>query len=228
MSEQPKSMKKQLSSLRKQITANKRTELRNPTPSPMNWRADGEDHINVWEHASSDLGKLLAHSSRHEFKHQYFGKFCSMESFWHYIQSAEKDDRIRIMRGPALRTFVKKLEMVKVTNFRAIIMDSNWQRIRQHKDWMQRIAESTLPFDCYYINSMTEQRVRPTFYKWLVMGFEEIRSAIKEEREPVFDFLLDHADSEIYKYVLPKLTKPILSDEQAANIMKHLEEEVGA
>lgn len=222
-----KSMSQQMSSLRDQIITKKRNELKSPKPSPMNWGNDGDDHINVWEYAQTELGKFLAHSSPYKFKHKYFGSFNSLEAFWHYIQSAERDDRIRVMHGPTLRTFVKKLTPAKVPNFRAIIMDSNWQRVRQHKDKMQMLAESNLPFDCYYISRSTQMRVRPTFFAWLIMGFEEIRAAVKEGREPIFDFLLDHENSEIYQYVLPKIEVPqpiaVLSDSQAAAIIDHIE-----
>jgi hypothetical protein len=231
------SLQQQISSIKSQIITKKRMELKDPTLSPMRWAADGEDHINVWEHASSPLGKLLAHSSPHSFKHRYFGKFNSMESFWHYIQSEERDDRIRVMHGPTLRAFIKRIKMTKITNFRAIIMDSNWQRIRQHRDWMDRIAASSLPFDCYYISKDTQIRTRPTFFKWLIMGFEEIRTAIKDGREPCFDFLLDHTGSSIYQFVLPTVpvattpvavTRPtprkqILSHRQAQSIIDALD-----
>lgn len=231
-----KNMRQQLASIRNQIITKKRTELKDPTPSPMHWQEDGVDHINVWEHANTELGKFLAHSSPFGFKHKIFGRFNSMESFWHYIQSVEKDDRIRVMHGPTLRLFVKKLEMAKVTNFRAIIMDSNWQRIKQHRDKMEMLAESTLPFDCYYISKTSRMRVRPTFFKWLNMGFEEIRTAVKEGREPIFDFLLDHNNSDIYQFVLPKTvdeiqpakakepTPAILTDNEAEKAIECLEQ----
>lgn len=233
-----KSMRQQMSSLRSQIVTKKRTELKEPAPNPMKWVKDGEDHINIWEHGRTDLGKFLAHSSPFGFKHKIFGNFNAMESFWHYIQSDEKDDRIRIMHGPTLRQFAKRLKMVRVVNFRAIVMDSNWQRIKQHRDKMQMIAESSLPFDCYYVSKETRLRVRPTFFKWLIMGFDEIRTAIKEGREPIFDFLLDKPNSDIYEFVLPQVlpeeieepiqpSKPkpeILSESQVATIIQNLEQ----
>jgi len=222
------SKKEQANNLRNQITAKKRLQLKEPTASPMHWKGDGVDHYNIWEIAETELGKFLMHSSLNGFRHKLFGKFVSIESFWNYIQSEERDDQIRVMHGPILRTFIRKLNMRRVKNFRAIIMDANWQKIRQNKEMMTMMAESTLPFDCYFINTKIGVRTRPSFFKWVVMGFDEIRQALKEGREPVFDFLLDVPDSDIYQFALTSTEvkgPKILSDQEARLILEKLSEE---
>lgn len=181
--------------------------IKDPSPSPMDWIEDGIDHINVWEDAQTDLGKVLSHNSSISFTHNIFGKFGSMEAFWHYIQSKERDDRIRTMSDETLKYFAKKLTTARIVNFRAIIADTNWQRIKQYSAIIDAMRESVLPFDCYYINSQTGLRTRPSFFKWLTRGFDEARAAIKENREPNFAFLLDHQNTGIYDYVVPEYLK---------------------
>lgn len=195
----------QLNSLRRQIKPPRRDNVKDPSPSPMLWKGDGEDHINIWERAETELGCILSHNSKLPFNHSVFGRFGNMEAFWHYIQSEERDDRIRMMGGQTLKNFSRKLTMTRVGNFRAIIMDGNYQRIKQYEPIVSAITESTLPFDCYYVSPETQLRTRPIFFKWLMMGFEQIRQAIKEKREPNFEFLLDRPGTSIYQFALPQL-----------------------
>lgn len=176
--------------------------LDDPSPSAMNWKGDGIDHINIGRQAVTDLGFGLSNSSPLDFDHSIFGNFCSMETFWHYIQSKERDDRIRGMKGPVLQKFVEMLTWNSVKNFRAIIMDAHYQRIKQYEALKAELTKSTLPFDCYTINT-SGIRIRPKFFKWVIFGFEEIRAALRENREPNFDILKDIENSGIYDFVIP-------------------------
>lgn len=179
--------------------------LMDPSPSPMNWKGDGIDHINIWEKGETELGVVLNHSISLPFNHSLLGRFGNMEAFWHYVQSEERDDRIRMMEGYTLKNFARKLTPSRVINFRAIIMDANYQRIKQYEPIVQEMINSTLPFDCYYVHDTTKLRTRPNFFKWLTMGYEEIRKALKENREPDFNFLLEREDSSIYQFLIPQL-----------------------
>lgn len=186
---------------------NTRDGIKDPAPSPAKWVGDGIDHINIWERGVTELGVALSHSSPLPFTHSIFGKFSCMESFWHYIQSEERDDRLRTMTSKTLRPFAHKLTPTRAVNFRAIIMDSNWQRVKQYGALADAIKESELPFDCYTEDRRTGLRQRPTFFKWFIRGFEEIRKALKEGRDPNFSFLLDKGNSGIYDFVAP--TAPV-------------------
>ena len=170
--------------------------FRDPRPSPMNWVKDGVDHINIWDHAETDLGKILAHGTTVPFSHSVFGRFKTVEAFWHYISSEEHDDRIRTMRGRTLYEFSKKMTKMHVPNFCAIIIDANWQKIQKYPDVVEAIRQSELPFDCYYRNKRgTGYPLRAPYSAWLVEGFEEIRRAIKENREPNLTRFKDRGDT---------------------------------
>jgi hypothetical protein len=129
-----------------------------------------------------------------------------MDSFWHYIRSSERDDRIRNMKPKALKRFASELTMAHVPNFRAIIMDSNWQKIKQHPAVAEAMKESTLPFEFYYV-TREGLRIRPNYFKWFLWGMEEIRLALKEGREPDFSRIKDHREGGIYDHVMPRVQK---------------------
>lgn len=162
---------------------------------------EGVDHINILKDGQS-LGKFLDCTSRTPFKHSIFGAFESIEGFWLYIKSTTRDDCLRYASGPMLKRHSKKLELQKVVNFRAIIMDTIWQKVKQHHTKSKQLKQSTLPFDCYFINQ-SGVVVRPSFFKWLIEGITEIRSALVENREPDFTAFLDVKDSTTYQFVLP-------------------------
>lgn len=148
---------------------------------------DGYDHINIWENGITELGKVLSHTSDIPFTHSVYGKFRSVEGFWHYIRSVSRDDRCRMYYGNRARMFGKSLESQQVDNFREIIMDANWQKIRSYPLLMKEIELSDQPFDSYYYMGETRARAASAF--WMIEGFEEIRTAIKNNRNPDFEFL---------------------------------------
>lgn len=224
------SMFEKLQPIRRQFKPNRSEDFRQPAPSPMKWIGDGEDHINIWEHGETELGCILSPNYDLGLNHSIFGRFANMEAFWHYIQSEERDDRIRSMNGQTLKKFSKMLTNTRVTNFRAIIMDSHYQRIKAYKVLVKSMKESTLPFDCYYINDKSGIRMRPVYFKWFLRGMEEIRNALKEDREPNFSFLLDRPGTDIYEFVVPKTEKVAVVKEekpqQTASLLSSVKQEV--
>jgi hypothetical protein len=153
---------------------------------------DGIDHINIWEKASTELGIALSHMADLPFTHETFGKFRSVEGFWHYIRSVTRDDRNRMMAGYKAKKFGDSLESRRVDDFKAIIMDANWQKVKQYAPIVDEIKNSTLPFDVYYLfNNDVNVRIRPASAFWLIEGFNEIRKCLKENTKPDFTFLRD-------------------------------------
>lgn len=235
-----RTLRGQLQSISSKIKTN---PMRAPAASAMNWVGDGVDHINIWEKANTELGRFLAHGSNNDFNHSQLGRFNNMEALWHYVQSAERDDRIRNMRGRYLKNFSKQLTPMRVSNFKAIIMDSNYQRIQQYRPMVELMIATDLPFDCYYINNDSKLRIRPVFFKWLILGFEEIRHAIKENRAPNFTEFMDNPAIGIYDSVLqavgtkekkspippskPTVTGPVLTDAESSELLRNLESVMG-
>ena len=77
------------------------------------------------------------------------------------------------------------------------------------------MIESELPFDSYK-TLQSGIRVRFEHTLWVVNAFEEIRKALKEEREPNFAHLMDRDAQDIYSGVLQMLNPngKVLSSEE--------------
>jgi len=168
---------------------------------------DGVDHINIWQHGKTDLGVALAHETRLGIHHKYFGRFASMESFWCYISSVERDDRLRNRGGRPLKDLMRTLTHTHVENFRAVVMDANYQKVCEHKEIYEALLASTLPIDMYETYRRSDGiRIRPSAANWMIDGFHEIRKAIQEGREPNFDFLMKNRKLNMYEGLLSKET----------------------
>lgn len=165
--------------------------LGDPLPNPATVGEDGVDIINIWENGDTELGRALSHSVKLSFTHDQYGRFCNMESFWQYIRSVERDDRVRVLHGYKLKAFAKKLTFKRVPDFHAVIMDANWQKVQQYPQLLEELRDSTLPFDCFYYYNKSDVRIRPAFADWIIYGYSEIRKALQENREPNFDLLKD-------------------------------------
>lgn len=183
-------------------------------PSVNSWKADGDDHINIWEFGRTELGQLLSVNFSLPFKHPVLGKFKSIRGLWVYVSTKEQNDVLRNMDSRHIRDYVREVEQIKINNFHAIIVDSCYQRIKQLKILSAAVMESELPFDCYSSNSQG-LRTRAPFMSWFVAGMEEIRSALKENREPNLEFLMSNPEQPLYKEIAPwfyeernKPTKP--------------------
>lgn len=203
----------ELSTLKERLNehTSRRREIDNTFPNPMYLEGDGIDHINIWDGAETELGEILSHGYQLRFHHSMFGSFYSIETFWYYIQSKERDDQIRSLAGRILKNFANdksKTTICFISNFRAIIADTQWQRISSMQPLVDELIKTDLPFDCYYINAQSGVKTRPIMYRWICAGMEEIRKALKENRLPDFTFLLDDKNTGIYEFVNSHI-KPI-------------------
>lgn len=221
-------MNEQLDKIASQVP--KAVKLFNPfLPALNNIGEDGRDHINVWEHGVTNLGKALNHLADMPFVHSTYGKFKSMEGFWYYITSVKIDDNLRRLSGYKARKYGESLESKRIENFRKIIADANWQKIKSYPGLMAELKELDLALDSYFIipkkNKTDEDiRSRPASASWIVPGIHEIRLALQQNREPNFDFLNDNPKSnnskisfksnlrDIYSAPVPAKQKKVLKD----------------
>lgn len=171
------------------------------------WEADGVDHINISRYGKTPLGKMLDMDHIRNFEHTLLGPFKTMNSLWFFLRARQPNDHIRVLNNPELRGFVfNSCGGVKsgVPNFRAVVMHAAYLRIKAFKDITRLMIESELPFDSYK-TLQSGIRVRFEHTLWVVNAFEEIRKALKEEREPNFSHLMDRDAQDIYSGVLKML-----------------------
>ena len=168
-------------------------------PSLSRFVKDGEDHINIWERGETELGKFLAHGTNAPFKHPVFGMFSNIECFWLYIRSEERDDRIRVLNSLSAKKFSENFTLLHVPNFYAVIMDANWHKVQQHPNKLELLKNNTLPLEMYYLyKNNPGVKIRPVFASWVLQGFEEIKNALKENRDPNFKFLMKEPTDDLY------------------------------
>lgn len=171
------------------------------------WKEDGVDHINISRYSKSTLGRLLDFDHARAFDHPILGPFKSINSLWYFIRAKIQNDHIRMLSGAELKDFVyNKCGGLKggIPNFRAVIMHSAWLRLRSFRDYAAKLKECDLALDSY---RRLESGIRVRFEQtpWVVSGYEEIRKALQENREPDFSFLLDKGHLDIYEGVLKML-----------------------
>lgn len=146
---------------------------------------DGVNHINIWYRGATELGRMLSHFYELRFVHPFFGPFNSMEGFWHYIKSEEKDDELRLLAGQEARNYGKKLSPAYVPGFAEIINTANFYKIEQSPKLKQLFVDSDLPFEHYYLFGPGEVLIRPKGHAWLISGFEKSRRMMKAGQRPV-------------------------------------------
>lgn len=176
-----------------------------PLPSPLSWKKDGMDHINIWRMAETPLGQALSQYSPIEFTHPIFGEFSTVEGFWQWIISRENDDRLRNLVGTPLKILSRKLNHRHVPNLRMIVMHACYLKAMQHPEISGLMKEIDLPFDCYYYTKNAPKlRTRPYYAVWMINGYEEIRKAIREGREPSFENMREVGEvgDDMYKPIL--------------------------
>lgn len=187
--------------IRQQLRSLTPALLHSSAPASANeWLQDGIDHINISRNSSVRLGQLLNLDFTRHWEHRLFGPFRSLNSLWHFIRAKQKNDDIRGLTGYELKRFVDDEcggYGPTALHFRAVIMHSAYERVKQSQDMVNEMIKSVLPFDCY----MTQEsglRRRFDHSLWFSGGYEEIRKALKEGREPNFAYLMDRRDGQDY------------------------------
>lgn len=191
--------------IKKQLKKVKNAVLRTRIPENAGmWKGEGVDHINIGRSSSILLGRMLGLDFVRQWKHPLLGQFRTLNSLWYFLKASNKSDAIRGMAGFELKNFVSQRcggMTTVVPNFRAVIADSAYQRVKACPEIAAELINSELPFDCY---NMLHSGVCTRFEHsgWFTGCYEEIRRALKEDRAPNFRYLHDAKADDIYEKVL--------------------------
>lgn len=164
------------------------------------WKGDGVDHINISTSGRTAIGQFLAHNSDNAVVSPIFGRFPSVRALWMWLLSADRDDRYRNRGHNAGRN--QNAGRRQVPNFRAIILDTDWNKLKQYPAAAEALKKSTAPLDTYFYDTETKIRMprRPSTFYWLVEGWEELRRALREGVEPDLSPWLDVPGSGVYDF----------------------------
>lgn len=153
---------------------------------------DGEDHINTHHQGTTDLGKALSMYGDYEFTHSRYGRFRTVYGLMAWLGHVDQPDQYRTMAAQAVHVNRQPRSQDQyIHNYHLTIVDATWQKICAYPELKKALIESTLPFDYYYHNVLKEGsvRIRNISSPWLIAGFEELRLAAKEGREPNLEFI---------------------------------------
>lgn len=180
-------------------------------PSPMEWKRDGEDHINFWHRGETKLGRALTPVAQLPFKHEIFQRFQSLQGFIFYttVKNPRYDDRFRKLYGSDIcKPIDPQRRRVTLVNQYALFIDALYQQIQQNPHIQKRLIDSgTMWLDSYRytLKSPTPIKMRYDHAKWFLPGLRAIRHALIHG-EP-FDIrpFLQNPDISFYDAVYPRV-----------------------
>ncbi len=195
---------------------------------------DGIHHINIYTEGKTELGRLLAFEHEERFNHPILGSFNSMTGYWSYVKSLSHRNTYRVKSPNTCISIRKRFNDLKpkVDNFRALIISGCYHRIISNSDLVEMVKESTLPFEMYYVKKETdnstgtpvkyEVKTQHNYSGWLTAGLNEIRNALRENRQPDLSPFVDTPNVPLYKDFVDQ--ESIVTDYEEVNDESPLEE----
>ena len=162
---------------------------------PNSFKKEGEDHININLQSNTTIGLLLTPEYIKVINYPHLGKFSSVLSLWYWVRSQNKDDRIRRMVGNELKSYAEKNKLYKnyVSNFKAIMAKATWIKVKAYPSIIEEIRKlgPDIKLLSYYVVKSSEVRITTKYAEFIISVGNEIIDAVKNDREPNFDFLID-------------------------------------
>lgn len=164
-----------------------------PMVNPTTYVGNGIDHLLIGYTATTPICFKLMPKYRSYFTHNILGKFVSIENFKMYLSTKERDDRFRVLNIKDALVLWNNSTKITPPNLDVIIADALHQMVVNSATLTKEIVETTLPFDIYNIRKSAGIKlcIRPINSIPYIQALEEIRKALKENREPMFNFLKD-------------------------------------
>jgi len=138
---------------------------------------DGQNHINIYSKAVTELGRYLTNFAASPIL-TVDGQFMAIEGYWYWLGT--RNDTLRTLYGFKAKQFGKPLpRMVHLTEaeFQFKIREACWIKIHSNTKYLDLFTASTAPFAHYYVFGGT--KVHDAGYKWLVSMWEDFRVFIK-------------------------------------------------
>lgn len=200
--------------------------------SPKQWEGDGVDHINIWPFSDSPLGRAIALDKISPWDHPFLGSFLTIEAVHILARAKTIDESYRRARPQDLRQLLSKNTGMfyarnQVRNLDAALLHCAYVRLLGEPKTVKMLIESTLPFDHYWREKLEEGKVprysRRDNHSWIVPGFNEIREAFKNWRQPDFKALMSDPDLPIYVDILKQFLGSEISEKEILEVQDSLD-----
>lgn len=143
-------------------------------PKTKYWpNTDGTTHVNVHHHGKTELGQLLANSTKTPFRHPKHGTFNSMEGFVFWLSIGDKADekikaKLRFVFGPQARLvgleLLKEHGQARIENYDEELKTAMRCKIEQTENLAKELRMCDLPFAHYHsykLSNWKEREVKP-------------------------------------------------------------------
>lgn len=121
-------------------------------------KSDGVDHINIHSTAATELGRMLDNLATVPFTHPEYGEFKTVEGFYWYLISGQRDGSFRTHNGHGVRQAAKYLmQDPKHLSGRYAheASTATYLKVIQNEELKTLLRESTLPLTCYVLYGTT-------------------------------------------------------------------------
>ena len=202
-----------------------------PYNHPNNYGKEGEDHINISIQSDTRIGKIFDPAYLKVINYKHVGKFNSVLSLWYWVRSANLDDNIRRLTGRNLKTYAEMNGVFNkfVPNFKAIIAQATWNKIRNYPGILKEIKELNpeIKLLSYHIVKSSSLRICTNYAAMITEIADCIIKAVKEGKEPDFSAFVDTKDKAGLMYLEGVLANilPASRIEEMKNTENHTDEE---
>ena len=186
-----------------------------PFNHPNSFGKEGEDHINISIQSETRIGKIFDPAYLKVINYKHIGKFNSVMSLWYWIRSSNLDDNIRRLTGRNLKIYAETKGIFNkfVPNFKAIIGQATWIKVRSYPNILKEIKEldPNIKIISYNIVKSSGLRITTSYAPLIIDIAELIIKAVKEDKEPDFTPFVDNQEKAGLCYlegVLEKVMPP--------------------
>lgn len=150
----------------------------------LNPEEDGTTHINIYSKGATDLGKKLS-NFYHAPIDTDFGKFQSIEGYWHWLRTKpkiEKRENLRNLWGSSAKILGGSLEKnpnINEEKFKFLIKYALLLKFDTYDTIREPFKKSTLPLTHYYVYG---GKVQYAGYEWIVKFLEDVRTIYKQDK----------------------------------------------
>ncbi|QFG06627.1 hypothetical protein HWC59_gp04 [Proteus phage Myduc] len=151
---------------------------------------DGKDHINIYTKGKTELGRMLSNLYDCKFEVPGYGRFNSLEGFWYYYLTGCRFEELKGMGGFKAKSFgrtkcqyrIDDEEIGVVGEHREVILEAIRCKLRQNRNILKLLTESTLPLSHYYAKPNREFSTHYNIAKfvWQVEEFERLRNIMRK------------------------------------------------